>query len=137
MPLDPKLLPVPQPESDRFWEGAKAGELWIRRCLDCQKHYFYPRNVCPNCFSANVEWRQATGKATLFTFAIVHRAPHPAFEGDVPYVTAIVELDEGPKMATMIAGVGADPASLIIGMRLKPVFEKASDQITLVKFAPA
>ncbi len=132
-----KPLPIPQPESDRFWEGARAGELWLRRCLDCRKSHHYPRDLCPECFSRNVEWFKASGHGRLFTFAIVHRAPHPAFEGDVPYVAAIVELDEGPKMATNVVGAGADPAALQIGMRLRAVYEKANDQVSLVKFTPA
>ncbi len=132
-----KPLPVAQPESDRYWEGARNGELWLRRCLDCKRAYFYPRNICPNCSSRNVEWAKVSGRATLYTFAIVHRAPHPGCEADVPYVTAIVELEEGPRMATNIVGVAADPAALTIGMPLRAVFEKATDQVTLPKFRPA
>ena len=137
MPEYKKPLPVPQPESDRYWEGTRNGELWLRRCLDCIKAYFYPRNICPHCGSADVEWFQASGRATLYTFAIVHRAPHPGFEAEAPYITALVELEEGPRMATNLAGVQADPANLKIGMPLKVVFEKATETITLPKFTPA
>lgn len=136
-PAYKKPLPVPQPESDRYWSGALAGELWLRRCLDCKQAYFYPRNICPLCGSANVEWFMASGRATLYTFAIAHRAPHPGFEGEVPFVTAIVELAEGPRMATNIVGVAPDEANLQIGMALRAVFEKATDQIALPKFTPA
>lgn len=132
-----KPLPVPQPESDRYWEGCRNGELWLRRCVDCQQAYFYPRNICPRCGSANTEWSRASGRAALHTFAIVHRAPHPGFEGDVPYVTAVVELEEGPRMAANIVDVAPDPANLKIGMPLRVVFERASEQIALPKFTPA
>ncbi len=132
-----KPLPSPQPESDRYWEGARNGELWLRRCLDCKRAYFYPRNICPLCGSANTEWSRASGRATLYTFAIAHRAPHPGFEGDVPFITAIVELEEGPRMATNIVGVTPDPAKLKLGMPLRVVFEKATEQVTLPKFTPA
>jgi hypothetical protein len=67
----------------------------------------------------------------------VHRAPHPGFEGDVPYVTAVVELEEGPRMAANIVDVAPDPANLKIGMPLRVVFERASEQIALPKFTPA
>ena len=77
------------------------------------------------------------GNATLFTFAIVHAPPHPAFAQDVPYITAIVELEEGPKMPANIVGVDPDPANLEIGMPLKVVFTKVNEECTLPNFAPA
>ena len=97
-----KPVPVPQGESDYYWEKAKAHELWLRQCDDCGNAYFYPRDISPCCFSKNTSWIQASGKSTLFTFAIVHRPPHPGFREIAPYVTAIVELEEGPKFPTNI-----------------------------------
>jgi len=82
-----KPVPVPQGESDYYWEKAKAHELWLRQCDDCGNAYFYPRDISPCCFSKNTSWIQASGKATLFTFAIVHRPPHPGFREIAPYVT--------------------------------------------------
>ena len=74
-----KPIPIPQPESDNYWEGAKAGELRLRHCDDCNKAYFYPRNICPDCGNNNTSWITASGKAKIHTFAIVHRPPHPGF----------------------------------------------------------
>ena len=89
-----KPIPVPQGESDVYWEKAKQRELWLRKCNDCGNSYFYPRDISPCCFSKDTEWVQASGKATLFTYGIVQRAPHPGFVDDVPFVTAVVELRE-------------------------------------------
>ncbi|MEC9277959.1 MAG: OB-fold domain-containing protein, partial [Chloroflexota bacterium] len=97
-----KPIPVPQGESDVYWQKAKQRELWLRKCNDCGNSYFYPRDISPCCFSKDTDWVQASGKATLFTYGIVQRAPHPGFVDDVPFVTAVVELEEGPKMATNI-----------------------------------
>ncbi|MEE8363063.1 MAG: Zn-ribbon domain-containing OB-fold protein [Dehalococcoidia bacterium] len=130
-----KPLPIPQPESDRYWEGAKNHELWLRKCNDCNQAYFYPRNICPGCFSDNVEWIQASGRGTVHTFAIVHRSPHPGFEA--PYVTALIDLEEGPRMPTNLVNVEPDPEKIQIGMAVKVTFDDVTDEITLPKFEPA
>ena len=132
-----KPIPVPQVESDVYWQGAKKHELWLRNCNDCGNAYFYPRDISPCCFSRNTGWVQASGNATLFTYAIVHRAPHMGFVGDVPFVTAMVELEEGPIMPTNIVIDDPTPENLQIGMALEVVFEDITDDIALPKFKPA
>ena len=132
-----KPVPVPQGESDYYWEKAKAHELWLRQCDDCGNAYFYPRDISPCCFSKNTSWIQASGKATLFTFAIVHRPPHPGFREIAPYVTAIVELEEGPKFPTNIVIDDPTPENLQIDMALEVPFDDITDTITLPKFKPA
>lgn len=134
MPDYTKPLPVPQPESDYYWESAANGKLVIQRCKDCGDAQFYPRVFCTVCSSRAVDWIQSSGKGTLFTFAIVHQPPHPGFADDVPYITAIVELEEGVKMPSQVIGIDPDPEKLSIGMALEVVFEKATDAISLPKF---
>ena len=129
--------PVPQPESDFYWGKCKEEELWLRHCKSCDSSYFYPRDISPCCFSKDTEWIKASGKATLFTYGIVQRAPHPGFVDDVPFVTAVVELEEGPKMATNIVIDEPSPDNLIIGMDLEVVFEDINDDLALPKFKPA
>ena len=132
-----KPLPVPQGESDVYWQKAKQGELWLRNCKSCGNAYFYPRDISPCCFSRDTDWIQASGKATLFTYGIVLRAPHPGVVDDVPFVTAVVELEEGPKMATNIVIEDPTPENLQIGMALEVVFEDITDELALPKFKPA
>ena len=134
-PLGP--IPIPQQESDFYWEKCKEHELWLRYCNHCSKAYFYPRDICPNCWSRNTTWVQAEGRGTLYTFAISHRAPRPNFEGPLPYVIAMVQLSEGPIMATNIVEVEPEPANLQIGMPVEVVFEDISDTISLPKFKPS
>ena len=131
-----KPIPVPQGESDYYWEKTKEEELWLRKCNECQQAYFYPRDISPCCFSKDTTWIQASGKATLFTYGIVHRAPHAGFAEDVPFVTAIVKLEEGPKMPTNIVMDNPTPEKLQIDMPLEVVFESVSDGISLPKFKP-
>ncbi len=132
-----KPVPSPQGESDHYWQKAKEGELWLRKCNACGNAYFYPRDISPCCFSRDTTWIQAIGKATLFTYGIVERAPHPGFVEDVPFVTAIVELEEGPTMPTNIVIDDPTPEKLQVGMALEVVFEDISDTIALPKFKPA
>lgn len=131
-----KPLPVPQAESDVYWQKAKEGELHLRFCNTTGKAYFYPRDISPYCFSKDTTWIKASGKATLYTYAIVRRAPHPGFMGDVPFVTALVELEEGPIMPTNIVIDDPSPENLIIGMPLEVVFDHVTDDIALPKFKP-
>jgi hypothetical protein len=130
-------LPTRQPESDFYWEKAKAHELWLRRCKDCDNVYFYPRDICPSCYTNNVEWFQASGKATLHAYSIAERGPTPAFRDAVPYVAALVDLDEGPRMPTNLVGVEMDEEHIKVGMALEVTFDDITDEVTLPKFKPA
>lgn len=127
-------LPVAQPESDRYWEGTRNGELWLQRDTETGGYQFYPRALNTISPGAPMEWVRASGNGTLFTFAIVHAPPHPAFADDVPYITAIVELEEGPKVPARIVGVDPEPENLEIGMALKAVYTEVSEEYTLLEF---
>ena len=107
----------------------------IQRCNSCGEHQFYPRGVCSHCLSSELEWREASGKGTIYSYSVNHRAPHPGFADDLPFVLAIVELEEGPRMMTNI--VVSDPDSVTIGMAVTVTFDIVTDQVTLPKFTPA
>ena len=128
--------PVPQPESDFYWEKCKEGELWLRHCRACDRTYFYPRDICPLCFSRDTDWVQTDGRATLHTFAIVHRAPIPAFRDKVPYIPAVVEFPGGARMATNLVEVEPDPQVVKCGMAVEVVFEELDENISLPQFRP-
>lgn len=131
----PKPLPRPTPETAPFWEGCKQRELRLPFCTVCQRYFFYPRRYCPTCLSDAITWRKASGRGTLHTYIINHR-PAPGFEQDAPYVIAIVQLDEGPRLMTNIINVEPQPENLIPDMPVEVVFEDASAEITLPKFQP-
>lgn len=133
----PIPAPVPQPESDFYWEKCKAQELWLRHCRACDNVYFYPRDICPECFSRDTDWIQSSGRGTLHTFCIVHRGPTPPFRDKVPYVVAIVELEGGARMPTNLVQVEADPEHVKIGMAVEVVFEDLNEDISLPMFRPA
>ena len=127
-------LPVITPETAHFWEGTREGELRLQRCSDCEHIYFPPRPFCPRCAGSNIAIVVASGRATLASYVISH-LPAPGFTP--PYVIAIVALEEGPQMLTNIAGCEPSPEALELDMPLNAVFTPASDEITLVLFAPA
>ncbi len=129
-------LPIRQPESDFYWERTRAHELWVRNCDSCKAPYFYPRDFCPSCGSNQVSWLKCSGKGILHTFAIVERSPIPAFRDKVPFVVAIVELAEGPRLPTNLVGVAAVPNQITVGMEVEVVFEDLTEEITLPVFRP-
>lgn len=129
-----KPLPVPDPETEVFWDGLKQGKLLLQRCGDCGKYRYYPRMVCPHCLSGNTEWVESEGMGIVYSFTIVHKAP-PAFQGDTPYVVALIELKEGVRMLSNL--VTDEPDKVRIGMPVKVIFEKTASDIVLPKFIAA
>ena len=130
-------LPVKQPESDFYWEKAQAHELWLRKCNSCEQAYFYPRDICPHCFSRDVIWVQASGKGKLYSFEIAYRTFNPAFTVETPFILAMVELEEGPRMMSNLINIKPDPAVVKCDMPVEVVFEKQTDEVTLALFQPA
>jgi hypothetical protein len=130
-----KPVPYPTPETKRYWDGCKQRELWIPYCLSCQQFYWYPRRFCPRCFGWETEWRQASGRGTLYTYAIQYRPQGPGFEA--PYVTALVQLEEGPRLPSNLIDIEPDPEQIRCDMPLEVVFEEITDEITLPKWRPA
>jgi len=130
-------LPNPDNETQPFWDGAREGRLVIRRCNTCGEAFFYPRPFCPKCWSADVGWIDASGRATLYTWSIVHVNDLPPFHERVPYVAAIVTLEEGPRMMTNVVGVDFD--DLDADMALRVTFRSISDEppVTIPVFEPA
>ena len=129
-----KPLPQPNENSRPFWEGTRAHELRLQRCRQCGKHIFYPRAVCPFCLSERLEWVTAGGEGKIYSYTVVRRAMHPAFQDDVPYVLALVELDEGPRLTTNIVAAALDEVR--VDMRVRAAYDDVTPEITLLKFAP-
>jgi uncharacterized OB-fold protein len=134
MPRRP--IPEPTPETREYWEGAKRGELRIQRCRACGKAYFFPRPFCPHCSSKDVEWFTASGRGTLYTY-VINQRPARGFDDMAPYVIAIVQLEEGPRMMSNVIGVEPTPENLPIDLPLEVTWEQQSDEITLPLFRPA
>jgi uncharacterized protein len=128
-------LPTPEADTQPFWDAAREGRLLIKRCRACGRPHFYPRTFCPHCWSEDVDWEEASGRATLYTYSIVHRNDLPPFPERVPYVAAVVDLEEGPRMLTNV--VDCDFDALEIGMALAVTYRQETDEVTLPVFRPA
>lgn len=139
--MDPAGLPRPTvspgPDSAPFWSAAARHELVLPFCAACARHFFYPRTLCPACGSRDVRWRPASGRGVLYTFCIQYRSSLPGFEGAGPFVSAIVELAEGPRLMTFLTGVAPDPAVIACGMPVEVDFVDLDDGQALPVFRPA
>lgn len=109
----------------RFWrESSQRYNLIGTKCLNCNKVYFPPRDICPDCRRNSIEKRkeiQLSGLGNILTYTIVH-SPLPAFDLQVPYIMAIIELEEGPRVTAQIVNCEIDDVK--IGANVKSVFRK-------------
>jgi uncharacterized OB-fold protein len=130
-----RAIPLPQPTelSQAYWDACRRGELIVQRCDDCGEHVFIPQVACTRCFSPNLTWVPSRGRGTVYSFTVVHRPQQPDFA--VPYVVAIVEMDEGWYTLTNI--VDCDPQAVRIDMPVEVDFRAMSDTITLPFFHPS
>lgn len=132
----PGPVPVPMPETRPYWEAARRHVLQLPWCVPCGAFFFYPRAACPRCLSSRIEWRTVSGRGRLHTFTLVHRGPK-GFPLESPYVLAMVELDEGPRIMTNLVDVDATPDTVRIGMPVEVTFVDVNDEIALPRFRPA
>jgi uncharacterized OB-fold protein len=129
-----RYVPEPTPETQPFWDGTRIGELRLQRCDACRQAYFPPRNFCPYCASRKVSWFKASGRASLYSFVIHHRA---VAGFTPPYSIAVVQLEEGPRLLTNIVDCPQTPQALQLDMAVEVTFLRISEQITLPQFRPA
>lgn len=137
-PSLPTRAPRPNAETDEFWAGCTEQRLMLPRCDDCGEVIWYPRRFCPFCASTNVTYTEMSGNGVVYTFTVVRKGAGP-FREVAPYVIAVVELDEGPRMMTNLIGVAPDEVR--IGQSVRVVFEPVVDDAGSVtaripRFAP-
>jgi uncharacterized protein len=125
-------LPMVDDDSQVYWNGYADGRFLIARCMSCSRVHHYPRSVCPFCWSEAVEPVPASGRATLYSYSTVYVNDLPPFRDRLPYVAAVVELAEGPRVMTTI--VGCDPADLRVGMDLSVDFQPLGDELAAPVF---
>jgi hypothetical protein len=128
-------LPTIDDDSRPFWDAAKEGRFLVARCGSCGRAHHYPRPFCPFCHSDQVTWEQASGRATLYTHSTVYMNDLAPFRDRLPYVAALVELEEGPRIMTTI--VDCPTEDLRIGMPLQVAFRELDDDITAPVFRSA
>ena len=130
-----KPLPTVSGETKPFWDAARQGRLLIQQCRRCQEHQWYPRGFCANCWSHEIAWVEASGQGVVWTYTITHQNRSPGFQEEVPYVLALVTLEEGVKVFTNV--VECNPQDVYIGMPVQVVFREATPAIHIPYFRPA
>lgn len=127
-------LPTIEDASKPYWDAAKAGKLLIAKCQACEKVHHYPRPFCPSCWSEDVVQVEASGRGTLYTYSTVYMNDLHPFKERLPYIAAMVELEEGPRLMTNM--VDCEPADLEVGMPVQVVFRPITDEIDATVFQP-
>jgi uncharacterized OB-fold protein len=129
-----KPLPKPNADDKAFWDGCKEHQLRFQKCQSCGLIRWPPSLICPNCSSQDTELVPLSGKGKVYTFVVYHQAYHPAFEKDLPYVTAVIQLEEGPCLLSNI--VGCDPKAVKCDMPVEVTWEDITEEFSLPKFKP-
>ncbi len=130
-----KPLPLINEETKPYWEYCRKHELRMQKCLQCGHIRFPISVICPKCHSMEAEWAKLSGKGTIYSFTIYRVPYHPAFKDDIPYVVAIIQLDEGPRLESNIIGCRVEDVR--IEMPVEVAFDDVTSEVTLPKFRPA
>jgi hypothetical protein len=121
-------------ESEPFFEAAKDGKLLVQRCSSCGEHQFYPRKLCIHCGSSAVDWTEASGAGTVHTYTVIHQQGMPGWRDEVPYVAAIIDLEEGVRMTSVVVDV--EPSDVSVGMPVEVTFVDEGSFV-LPRFRPS
>jgi uncharacterized OB-fold protein len=131
-----KPVLVPDPVSRPFWDGCARHQLLIQQCASCGQHRHPPGPACPRCGSREARWVEASGRGRVFSWIVVrHPVPSDVYRADVPYVVALIELDEGVRLVSNI--VGCDPDSITADMAVSVSFVPYGAEHVLPQFAPS
>ena len=133
-PPKPRPAPVPDHDSEPYWRALHEGRLLVQRCDDCGAFQLYPRHRCLAC-RGPVAFVEATGRGTVYSFTVIRQNYSRPFRDWIPYMVALVDLEEGPRLMTNLVEVEPDDVS--IGMAVQARFEPVSDVAGIALFAPA
>jgi hypothetical protein len=128
-PVIDHLRPTPTHDSGPYWDGLKEGRLMLQKCSDCGTVRHYPRPVCEQCYSMNVEWVEASGRGTVHSWTISHHAFHPCFKKDLPLTLVTVDLEEGVRLCARLKGAAAE--ALDFDAPVQVGFEAVDDKLVV------
>jgi len=128
----PRPAPIPDAESQPFWDATLEGRLVVQECEVCGQRQLYARSQCTNCHSPALRWIESAGRGTVYSRTVIRQNPNRSFKHMIPFVVALVDLDEGPRVMTNV--VGSDPDDVQIGARVRVRFEPVSDAAAVPLF---
>lgn len=131
---EPYLKPLPEPsiDSQPYWDGLKDRRVMLQRCADCSTIRHYPRPMCGECFSMDVDWVEASGKGTICSWTVTHHPFHVGFRGETPYILVTVDLAEGVRIQSQL--LDAEVEDLKLDLPVEVVFGQATDDVVLPYF---
>lgn len=133
----PRPTILPSPDAAPFWEACRRHELVLPHCRPCDRVFFYPRTACPECGSRDLDWLTASGRGVLHAFCIQYRTAVAADRDQLPFVTAVVELAEGPRLMSYLVDIEPTPEAIRCDMPVAVRFVELPGGQTLPVFAPA
>lgn len=131
-----KPLPLADENTAEYWEAAREERLAVQYCTRCTRYLHLPVDSCPTCDNSDLTFRTVSGRGTLYSYTVMHDAPAPGFANHLPYVVAVVELDEQAGLLVTTNLVDADPADVHIGMPLEATFEELAPGDVVPQFRP-
>lgn len=129
-----KPIPAEDPVSASYWQAAADGRLLIQHCPACGARQFYPRAICTTC-GADPEWEEVSGRGTVYTFTVIRQQGLQPFKDEIPYVVAMIALDEGPRMMGNITG--CSPEEVSIGLVVQAYSVKVASGVGVMYWEPA
>ena len=129
-------IPVPDPLTQFFWDGINEHKLLILRCNQCGHYIHYPRPICRGCLSRDLAPAEVSGKAKLYSWTVAVQAFHPYWSDKVPYMLAVVELPEQPRLRLTTNIIDCPEEQLKIDMPLEVVYQEIAPGLTLPYFRP-
>lgn len=136
MPMLPRPIVSPSPDATEFWNGAREQRLMLPFCNACRAHFFYPRSGCPSCGSRDLSWIQASGRGEVYSFCIHHNTSIAELRDALPFVTALITLEEKPRMMAYLVGVEPEPAAIRCGMPVEVTFIESANGFMVPAFRP-
>ena len=130
-----KPIPIPDEASQPFFDAAREHRLAVQHCTNCDTYRWPVWDHCFHCWSTDWEWKDVSGRGTVYTWALMHQLYQEGFKDDLPYVLAVVELDEGPRVRTNVVDV--DHGQMAVGMRVEVTFRDINAEVSLPVFRPA
>jgi uncharacterized OB-fold protein len=128
-----RFEPPASEASQPFWDATRERRFLVQWCGPCQTPIFYPREVCPQCLGADgLEWRESEGKGTVYAASVQHKPANPMMADRVPYVVALVELEDGIRLMSNV--VNCLPTDVTVGRPVQLTWESLSDGRNLPQF---
>lgn len=128
--VEPPVSDISQP----FWDATRERQLVVQRCKSCNKAIHYPRAICPHCHAEELEFTSASGRGEVYAFSVMHRPGNPTMKDKIPYVVALIDIDEGVRLMSNV--VGCEPGEVQVGMQVQVTWEELSDGRALPLFEP-